>query len=704
VRALRLAILVGLAFGPVAGGSGSAVAGNVMSADVVVVGADAAGLGAAITAATHGLHVILVCNVATPGGMLSAGQIGFVDGSPIFSWDEKPNGQSEGTLGPSTAWSTTGGAWRTFRMAVASLESPRDPDIEATARYEPRIGAEAVAQIIKSLPTLTVLTNTDVVSAAIRGGRVSYAQVSGPWSGRLTAAYWVDGSDSGDFVGLLGLPTVIGTASPTAPDGDGVVMSYAYRWTAIEENIPGYYPTSPPPYYAQNYSDYRAATSGAWPAYQAAFSIPGGAAYWVHPFRLFNNQGRLSGAPNELIADPTTGTAPAGEPTEIWDVNNGPNDAGAVEISRMLASNDALASAFDAAGLPDPYGESPVPFQWADIAWVTDRSGAPPTLRALIASDIRDAVKDRALGFLWYVRSGDLQARLRQLPGGQNLLVRSDWSIDNELGTADGMPEEMYEREGRRIKSVYTETIADLCPTYATDIARPDHTCQSAPRYLPDGVVVDDYPADIHVTGNTPPQSLNLPIPHQLSFRTLIPAGTVGLLVGGAIGVDRLTYGAFRVDPVRMMIGTAIGDAVVEAKADSVVDFRRLNVENLRERLADDHQQTFFVPTAPTLSVSGSKWTLDRVGTAIQKLIARGWLAAALPGSPIFTADLAAPQRKLAGDREFDLDQTLRTSATAPPCSLPWLSHGRWTRSPVPTIGDAYLWLAAQPFPETQHC
>src|SRR3954465_15054311 len=84
--------------------------GSTIRADLAVVGADAGGTGAAIAAARRCLSVGLVSETAPPGGMLTAGQIGFVDGEPKFLWQDKINPAfPNGTLGSGTSWALAGG-------------------------------------------------------------------------------------------------------------------------------------------------------------------------------------------------------------------------------------------------------------------------------------------------------------------------------------------------------------------------------------------------------------------------------------------------------------------------------------------------------------------------------------------------------------------------------------------------------------------
>ena len=461
------------------------------------------------------------------------------------------------------------------------------------------------------------------------------ASVVGPWTGTLTAPLWVDGSDTGEFVGLLGLPSLLGVGeSSSSPPGD--VMAYAFRWTAVEQDLPGRFPTTPPPYYDINRLDYQGATSERWPIYQRAFQIANGAAYAVQPFRLFNALGRLTQGMNSPLVDGMGDPLPDIGVVR-WNVNGAVNDVTTTWLARLLASNRDVAALFGRAGIANPYAPFTQP-EWADIEWVEQSSPLSPVDREALAQMITDAVRSKAEGLLWYIRSGDMLAKLRTLPGAANLRLRSDWSFGGP--EADGLPAKMYQREGRRVVGEYTLKITDGCPTFPTDGASTGGVCTSIPAYFRDGIAVSDYPVDIDSTGSAKPYTFAFVRPQQIPFRALIPQATTGLLVGGAVSADRLEYGAIRVDPVRAMIGTAIGEAVVQAYRSGDYRFQSLDVQRLRETLAFDHQETFYDQFAPRW-VPSRGWVDDGVGTAIQILTATGVLRPAW--APAFDDGSALP-------------------------------------------------------------
>ena len=666
---------------------------GVMHADLVVVGADSAGLAAAVTAARRGLRVVLVCANSAPGGMLTVGGVGFADGSPIYAWPDGADNSASpnGTVPSYTAWATTGGFWRAFRDALVAAGAPVEG--EPPLRWDEPTALRAVSLLLAHLPNLRVLLNSTVTNATFSQGRVEGANVVGQWTGRLTAPLWVDGSDTGEFVGLLGIPSRLGNEE--VPGGDpGDVMAYAYRWTAVEQDLPGRFPTAPPQYYDINRLDYRGATAERWPDYQRDFNIAPGAAYNVQPFRVFNRLGRLTQAINASLVDGTGNPLP-GLGITRWNVNGGMNDVTTTWLARLLASNPAVQALFDKAGLPNPYTTFTQP-RWADYDWVAQSSPLVPSDRAALAKMITDAVRSKAEGLLWYIRSGDMLSKLRSMPGGENLQLRSNWSFGGP--ESDGLPEKMYRREGRRVMGEFTLTITNGCPSFASDGVVTGGVCSSTPTYFTDGIAVSDYQVDVHGTGSLKSYSFNFVRPQQVPFRTLIPQGTTGLLVGGAISADRLEYSALRVDPTRAMIGTAIGEAAAQALRTGNYRFQQLDVTRLRKTLSFDHQETFYDQFAPRWA--SRRWIDDGVGSAIQILIADGVLRPSWAPSSSNGLAIPDPSRTLDGTSIAALraalaqPMTLPTSRSSGAISLRQLTGT--AVGGVATVGDLYVLLAGR--------
>jgi hypothetical protein len=687
------AVLVAGTPAPTIFGRGPNVRGSVMSADLAVFGGDTAGLAAAITAARRGLRVVLLCSDSLPGGMLTVGDVGFADGNPVYSWDDDGSG-SDGQIPSYTAWATTGGFWRDFRQAVIADGAP-DDGLPAL-RWSAAASTTAVRTMIAALPNLRVLNESLTTHAVTRAGRVVSVHVESPeWSGTVRAPYWVDGTDTGTFIGELGLPSLLGDS--TRPAVPGPVMAYAYRWTAVEGSVPGRYPRSPPPYYSINRLDYRGATTERWPSYQTSFRISNGQSYDVQPFRLFNRLGRLTGGIGEETVDDNGDRLTDSPPLE-WNVNGAMNDVTTAWLAELLASNDEVAALFARNDLADPYRASNPSAAWSDIDWVQQSAPLHAPDKVILIADIRDAVRSKAEGLLWYIRSGEMLDKLHTLPGGQGLRLRANWSYAET--TSSGLPEKLYTREGRRVVGDYYLTVQAACPTFVSDAARPLRTCTSSPAYFSDGVAISDFPIDIHGTGTTPSFAFALVRPQQVPFRALIPRGISNLLVGGAISADRFEYAALRVDPVRAMIGTALGEAAVQALRSRQSSFKELAVAKLRETLAFDHQESVYEQWAPRWEV-GQGWRDDGIGTAMQVLSAAGLFEPAWRNDPGDGKGWVAPALLLDTEtlralvaRGLRLPRHLSANPRNRSVKLRAIIGGNSRRNA--TVGDLYVWLASR--------
>jgi hypothetical protein len=662
--------------------------GNVITADVCVIGADAGGLAAAIAAARAGASVVLVTENSFPGGMITVGGVGIADGNPVLAWPETPARQLEnGSVQSYTARSLTGGVWRDFQDRLQRVGAPSYG--APVSRWTQTEAIAAVRSLLRELPNIRVMTDTHVVSVARNNHAVTAITTTGGWKGEVRARVWIDGSDDGQVIGLASLPATLGEGSQGSRSGD--VMAYAFRWSAIEGS--GVAPTSKPAYYDVNRLDYRGATAERWNDYRAAFGIRPGDAFAVNPFRLFGAVGRISGAPSDLGIDPASGAPTASR--VIWNVNGAMNDASTTSIAKELATNPAVSTFFASRGLANPYQAGGMPY-WADVDWVRYEAPLAANDREFLVGAITDAVKAKALGLLWYIRSGEMLEKVRSLPGGQAVTLRADWGALG--GGADGLPELMYQREGFRVAGEYQLTISDLCSSYTADAAtsgRSDGVCSSSPKVFDDAVVASDYPVDIHATGASPTYNFAFVRPYSIPFRALRPTQMDNLLVTGAISADRLAYGATRVDTTRMMIGTAVGEAAAQALTRGG-DLRRIDVAILQSRLSQvDHQSSFYDQWVPQWGAAQGRWRGDGVAAAVQRLYAYRLLRFGWTAPPGLGTTLVNPAQTLSSGtiHELQFQVTRKGSALIPRAMAICRAFGPPPRRE--TAGDFYAALAA---------
>lgn len=570
--------------------------GNIFKADVGVVGCHSSGSGAALVAAQQGLSVVMVCEENQAGGMLTSGQIGFVDGSPRYEWYDHPLAARyvNGLISKDTSWQKTSvGIWQEFRSEVAKISGK---SVDSTIRMLPKNANLALQTMISKYPNLKVFYKSKNITAQTNAS--TKASISGVAfeseneNFNLQAKYWVDGSDTGRLVGAAQLPYELGLSNITDSKKKFAVMQYGYRITA-EESDQGAYPTQKPAYYDINRLDFDALTKSRLPVYFEAYPFNKQSKWAIHPiWVLSGTQGRLSGQPSDLVQDPSNGQAIQGNDKEIWDINSF-NNRDSHKVAAALYTNPEVSNFFRRLGITNPYGpkSTDIIYRWTNITWIEDGSPISRADKDKLIEYIKDYLRNTSLGLIWYIRSGDFLKQVRNVAITQlnfteaeadNLTVRDRWSLSKQI-TQDGIPELLYQREGRRIKTAYQHTIEMICENSFFDDVNKVYACSdSAPTAIPDQISTGDYHIDIHSTAGTPQKSILLKYTYPVPFRVLIPENTTGILVGSAIGVDRGVYGAFRLDPLRMMVGGAIGYAISLAESQNINDFSSLNIESLQ--------------------------------------------------------------------------------------------------------------------------
>lgn len=570
--------------------------GNIFKADVGVVGCHASGSGAALVAAQQGLSVVMVCEENQAGGMLTSGQIGFVDGSPRYEWYDHPLAAQyvNGLISKNTSWQKTSvGIWQEFRSEVAKISGK---SVDSTIRMLPKNANVALQTMIAKYPNLKVFYKSkNIISQTNISTKTSISSVAFASDNKnfnLQAKYWVDGSDTGRLVGAAKLPYELGLSNMTNSKKNFAVMQYGYRITA-EESDKGAYPTQKPAYYDINRQDFDALTNSRLPVYFAAYPFNKQGRWAIHPMWILSGtQGRLSGQPADLVQNPSDGLAIQGNDKEIWDINSF-NNRDSNKVAAALYTNSEVSNFFERLGIINPYGpkSTDIIYRWANITWIEDSAPIAQADKDILIGYIKDYLRNTSLGFIWYIRSGDFLDKVRNLAISQfgfteaeanNLTVRDHWSLSKQI-TQDGIPELLYQREGRRIKTAYQHTVEMICQNSVFDDIHKIYVCSdSAPTAIPDQIATGDYHIDIHSTAGAPQKSIALNYTYPVPFRVLIPENTTGILIGSAIGVDRGVYGAFRLDPLRMMVGGAIGYAISLAESQNITDFNALDMASLQ--------------------------------------------------------------------------------------------------------------------------
>lgn len=235
--------------------------------------------------------------------------------------------------------------------------------------------------------------------------------------------------------------------------------------------------------------------------------------------------------------------------------------------------------------------------------------------------------RDRVLGYLYWLQTAQGQKSLG-LP-------------DDEYRDNGGFPPLLYTREGRRI-------LADVIPT-ERDITQAKETA-----FIPNSIGIGDYPMDSHAVRvktdwNSPDMGegewwlfQQTPV-YGIPLGVTIPMTLDNVFVTTAVSSTHVSFGTFRMEPVRMAFGQASAIA-----ADYCIRFNlrakdvpvRQVQEDLLPRFANvlgDTQPflTFFMDLKPTA----------RYYNAIQYLSARGIRPAKLdefkPEAPVTKGELA---------------------------------------------------------------
>ncbi len=483
-----------------------AAAAETYEAQIVVVGGDSGGTGAALAGARAGWRTIVINQRDWLGGMMTSGGIGVFDGHPF--------GQNSDALGY--------GLFGEFRQRLADLYPEHKGDIRTAYRYEPAVGAQVLERMAKELPLLTVLRRTRVVGVEREGRRLTAVRIEGQHTGMVKGKFFIDGTDGGDLAALAGVPYRLGT-----DDQNAIVMAYSVRSTLMRgpnaylpfQTDPGTGKEIPPPYYERNYffyvEDYNRRRD-----WWRGKKLP-------EPPAIWNPYGNLP------ILKPS---AAAGEMK--WDLNGDANDITQDQLVTCLIDDPEVGWYFR-----DDQG-NPIPKR-ANLCFVKDDPSLDAATREKILQKLERAIKCRSLGLLYFMRN-----ELAQL-GGRN------WGLCNDYGTEDHLPPQVYQREGRRIVGLQTLTEYDIDPTLEQDL--PTGQAKSPPTPAPDSVGVQDYAIDIHrVDLGNAGAWVSLPWDtgvYQVPFGIMEPQDCDNLLVTTAVSATHVAYGSLRMDPMRMLLG-----------------------------------------------------------------------------------------------------------------------------------------------------
>lgn len=197
---------------------------------------------------------------------------------------------------------------------------------------------------------------------------------------------------------------------------------------------------------------------------------------------------------------------------------------------------------------------------------------------------ICDRHRDIALGLIWFLQNDP------EIPEEhRKMALRYHLPLD-EFTDNDNFPFQLYVREGRRLKGVYTLTEHDVAITeYSPDffshhdtIAMGEFPIDSFPvhkKASEDKVVLEGYLGMLaHLTR-----------PYEIPYRAMIPEKIDGLIVPVALSATHVAFCSIRMEPTWMSLGQAAGVAAhVCLKYNDVP--RNVNISEVRNLLKKQGQ------------------------------------------------------------------------------------------------------------------
>jgi hypothetical protein len=527
-------------------------------ANVVVIGGTPGGVMAAIAAARCRESVLLVDRSRHLGGLVANG---------LGATDIATRG-------------ATGGLFLDFVNRVLrhyvetyGAGSQQVRDCSEGYHFEPSVGEQVIAAMVKEHPNILVLTDREFDAnprnVTLQGGKILGLSVNNRESGlreEIRGSIFVDATYEGDLAAAAGVPYTLGredrretneprsgqlyapwggqeTADSTGR-GDNAVQSYNYRIALTSDPANRVSVERPAGYRREDYSslvdDIRVGRTTRVAGSNAMVLEQDGIGRVVNMVRLPNNK---------------------------FDANN-------QHIS------------FLSTDLPEEN------WPWPTSSWAWRDAFA---LR----------LKDYTLGLLWFCQNDpELPAefRARCLNWG---LARDEYADNGHF------PRQVYVREGRRIHGAYIFSAFDALPT-GPGLRPPIHA---------DSVTSSHYSLDSHAVRKREPNRANLDgffsmptAPYTVPYGVIVPEKVDNLLVPVAASATHVGFSTLRMEPCWMALGEAAGVAAHLALASNLrprdVEVRILQNELLENGailiyLADIHPGSPHFKTAEILALDG---------------------------------------------------------------------------------------------------
>ncbi|WP_335970349.1 FAD-dependent oxidoreductase [Streptomyces sp. CA2R106] len=487
--------------------------------DVLVVGGGLGGVAAALAATEHGARVVLTEGKRWLGGQLTA------QATPP---DEHPWVEMLGVTASYRSMREGIRAYyrRHYPLTAQALRTRQlNPGAGLVSRlcHEPRVAVavlEAMLAPARSSGRLTVLRPYRAESAAVDGDAVTAVTLAPDGEGAdgpvtVQARYVIDATETGELLPLTGAEYVTGaesraeTGEPSAKDTAEPLTMQAASWCFAVDHVDGDHTIDRP----ATYDHWRSVRPDIWPGPLLAFS-------WPNPRTLEPSAGWLDPNPDD---DPLAVEADQSK------------DAGTDDLWRFrrIAARGLFA--------PGAYASDITLVNWPMIDYM---DGPLFEVPAEEAAKHRAGARELALSALYW-----MQTEAPRPDGGTgfpSLRLRGDL-----LGTDDGLAQDVYTRESRRIRAVTTIREDDVSLAI-----RGEH---GATRYA-DSVGIGMYRIDLHPSTGGDTYLDVASAPFQIPLGALLPRRLTNLLPAAKnIGTTHITNGAYRLHPVEWNIGEAAG-------------------------------------------------------------------------------------------------------------------------------------------------
>jgi hypothetical protein len=471
--------------------------------DVLVLGATPAGIAAAVAATRMGARVALVEAQGHVGGMAASGlSKSDVENRPCI-----------------------GGIFLEFVAGVrAHYHARGGPDVQACKDgyyYEPGVAEGVFRNLIVGAPDITLYLRHALTAVETQSGRIASTRFLDTESGAardLCAAVYIDATYEGDLYAAAGAPFRLGREGRDA-FGESLAghIYYDYENGRILEGSTG-------------------AGDDGLPAYT---------------YRL-----TLTTDPDNAV--PLT-EPPSGYDRSVYTPYFEDLEAGRLSAPKHLAPGrgyypehfDTLVRALSVTEIPN--GKVDVNINPRPLAFPFPEENA-----GYVAGDratrnrIAQRHRDLCLGLLWFLQHD------AEVPEAHRVRARRYHLPRDEYGDSGHFPWQLYVREARRLRGLYTITQHDVTgqgpSTHADTIAMGEFPIDSFPVHKKrpgDTVVLEGYLGMLdHLTR-----------PYPVPYRALLSEAVENLIVPGALSATHVAYSTLRMEPTWMALGHAAGAA-----------------------------------------------------------------------------------------------------------------------------------------------